>query len=184
MKRTTKIIILIAVFAASVVGAFLLTKKIKSNNVDGSQPKPESAVSIDTIPEQISQDIANEDTVVSIITQPNEEEPVQPTISKMSSSEFQRLLINGNVNYRTNKRIAKFVNIQTRGLREGDRPISNGDLMKVYEKISNDQWKSIRIISVGYDEDNRINSVVIEPIYYEDLPSEEQSAQNQSDNQE
>ena len=182
MNRTTKNIILIAVFAASVVGAFVLTKMIKANNVDNQQQVPDSIVVKDTT-EQVPEDNAIKDTII-ISTQAIEDEPVQQAISKMRAGEFQRLLIEGNVNYRTNKRIAKFVNIQTRGLREGDLPISNGDLMKVYEKISNGLWRSIRVIHVGYDEDNRINSVVIEPIYFEDQPSEVQSAQNQSDNQE
>ena len=182
MNRTTKSIILIAVFAASVVGAFVLTKRIKANNVDNQQQVSDSIVVKDTT-EQVSEDEAIKDTIL-VPTQAIEEEPVQQAISKMRAGEFQRLLIEGNVNYRTNKRIAKFVNIQTRGLHEGDLPISNGDLMKVYEKINNGLWRSIRVIHVGYDEDNRINSVVIEPIYFEDQPSEVQSAQNQSDNQE
>lgn len=181
MNRTTKNIILIAVFVASVVGAFVLTKRIKANNMDNQKQVPDPIVVKDTT-KQVSEDKANKDTIL-IPTQAIEE-PVQQAISKMRAGEFQRLLIEGNVNYRTNKRIAKFVNIQTRGLREGDLPISNGDLMKVYEKIGNNLWRSIRVIHVGYDEDNRINSVVIEPIYFEDQPSEVQSAQNQSDNQE
>ena len=91
----------------------------------------------------------------------------------MSASEFGNLLIHGNVG--KNPRVARFVTIRTRGLREGDRPIDNGDMMGVYIKIDNEKWESIRVISVGYDDLNRINSVVIEPIYPKDQVYDEQS---------
>ena len=174
MKNLKKLIIAISVFALCVIGAFKLTKVLKS---DISEPVQPSIVSVSEEPIDTTKDVfaSTTESDSSLESTPVQEPmPSKPIpVNKMSAGEFQRLLIEGNVNYRTNKRIAKFVKVHTQGLREGDRPIDNGDVMGVYMKISNDQWESVRVVKVDYDEENRINSVVIQPVYSDIQSTEE-----------
>lgn len=174
MKNIKKIIVAISIFALCVIGAFKLTKVLKSDISEPVQPSVPSFIEEPDTMKDVPVDTTEIDTSSEspIVPEPLPSKPI--TVNKMSAGEFQRLLIEGNVNYRTNKRIAKFVKVHTQGLREGDRPIDNGDVMGVYMKISNDQWESVRVLKVDYDEENRINSVIIQPVYSDNQSTEEE----------
>ena len=78
----------------------------------------------------------------------------------------QSLLLNQNDNSLLggkNPKVARTVIIRAQGLEEGER--APGDILAVREKIANGIWTSARVVSVGYDNSGRINSVTIQPVY-------------------
>ncbi|MBO4673398.1 MAG: hypothetical protein J5616_03515 [Bacteroidaceae bacterium] len=93
-------------------------------------------------------------------------EEKEQEVSKMSAGEFQSLLLNQNDNSLLggkNPKVARTVIIRAQGLEEGER--APGDILAVREKIANGIWTSARVVSVGYDNSGRINSVTIQPVY-------------------
>ena len=84
----------------------------------------------------------------------------------MKSGEFQSLLLNQNDNSLLggkHPKVAKSVSLSFEGLRDGDRKPS--DILAVREKIAYGIWSTAKVISVGYDENGKINSARIRPIY-------------------
>ena len=93
-------------------------------------------------------------------------EKTESVVSGMSAGEFQSLLLNQNDNSLLggkNPKVARTVVIRTQGMNEGEK--APGDILAVREKIANGIWTSARVVSVGYDNSGRINSVTIQPIY-------------------
>lgn len=197
MKKTLLSIAVLSAFVLSAGGAFVITKVLKNNASEivsqlvtaqestinnPSEPEDNESMDaepVDTFEEETSENPPNGNASKISAEEKTTASQVISPIEKMTSAEFEQLLIKGTVS--RNKRIASYVNIRTSGREEGDRPIDNGDLMGVSQKILNDQWKSVRVISVGYDEKNRINSVVIKPVYPEEQ-TESQPSEDQSDN--
>lgn len=187
MKKTITFIAILFAFAFSMGGAFLITKVLKGNisidvpllatisdiitdvsrgpKEDESVDSPKEIISEKPTENEASDESKDSETTGKSTERSPTEQVTGPQIEKMTPKDFEQLLISGNVN--KNKHIATFVNIRTSGKNENDRPIDNGDLMGVSQKILNEQWKSVRVISVGYDGRNRINSVVIKPVYPE-----------------
>ena len=180
MKKNTKYIVLAAIFTVSVGTAFVLTKKLKDN-----------------VPELLQSE--NGDTLVIVrdtvtkesgkIVDPTPEKKVDPTPdptppiikNKMTEGEIQRLLIHGNANPRSDKRLAKFIHISVQGRRDDDRPITDGDLMGVNAKIENDIWKTAIVTSVSYDEEGRLNRVTIRPMYPENTVDTDKPADSENE---
>ena len=91
-----------------------------------------------------------------------EEKPIE----LMSSSEFQSLLLNQNDNSLLggkHPKVAKVVTLSFEGMRDNDR--KPGDILAVREKIAYGIWSSAKVLRVGYDENGKINSARIQPIY-------------------
>jgi len=90
----------------------------------------------------------------------------EPVANLMTASEFQSLLLNQNDNSLLggkHPKVAKSVSLSFEGLHDDDkRP---NDILAVREKISFGIWSSAKVLRVGYDENGRINSARIQPIY-------------------
>ena len=90
----------------------------------------------------------------------------EPVADLMTASEFQALLLNQNDNSLLggkHPKVAKSVSLSFEGLHDDDkRP---NDILAVREKISFGIWSSAKVLRVGYDENGRINSARIQPIY-------------------
>jgi hypothetical protein len=87
-------------------------------------------------------------------------------VDKMTAAQFQALLLNQNDNSLLggkHPKIAKYVALTFTDLQEGEkRP---NDILAVREKIAFGIWSSARVLHVGYDENGRINSARIQPVY-------------------
>lgn len=87
-------------------------------------------------------------------------------VDKMTAAQFQALLLNQNDNSLLggkHPKIAKYVVLTFTDLQEGEkRP---NDILAVREKIAFGIWSSARVLHVGYDENGRINSARIQPVY-------------------
>lgn len=87
---------------------------------------------------------------------------------KMTAKAFQALLANRSDNSLLgghNPQVAKSISFSIRNMKEGEnRP---DDVLSIRQKVSYGVWAGIRVVSVGYDSNNRISSAVIEPIYKE-----------------
>ena len=87
-------------------------------------------------------------------------------VEKMTAAQFQALLLNQNDNSLLggkHPKIAKYVALTFTDLQEGEkRP---NDILAVREKIAFGIWSSARVLHVGYDENGRINSARIQPVY-------------------
>lgn len=87
-------------------------------------------------------------------------------VDKMTAAQFQTLLLNQNDNSLLggkHPKIAKYVALTFTDLQEGEqRP---NDILAVREKIAFGIWSSARVLHVGYDENGRINSARIQPVY-------------------
>ena len=84
----------------------------------------------------------------------------------MTSSEFQSLLLNQNDNSLLggkHPKVARSVALSFEGLHDGDRKPS--DILAVREKIAYGIWSTAKVLHVGYDENGKINSARIQPIY-------------------
>ena len=84
----------------------------------------------------------------------------------MTSGEFQSLLLNQNDNSLLggkHPKVARSVSLSFEGLRDGDRKPS--DILAVREKIAYGIWSTAKVLHVGYDENGKINSARIQPIY-------------------
>lgn len=87
--------------------------------------------------------------------------------SKMSASQFQSLLLSHSDNSLLggrNPKVAKSIYIRVQGMHD-DENIRPDDVQGVRDKIRFGIWKSAIVISVGYDNQNKINSAVIQPVY-------------------
>lgn len=87
-------------------------------------------------------------------------------VERMTMGEFQSILLNQNDNTLLggkNPKVSRNIIIRTQGLEEGERVPE--DILAVREKIANGIWSSARVVSVGYDDNGKINSVVLKPIY-------------------
>ena len=87
-------------------------------------------------------------------------------VDKMTAGQFQALLLNQNDNSLLggkHPKIARNVTLTFTGLQDGEkRP---NDILAVREKIAFGIWSSARVLQVGYDENGRINSARIQPVY-------------------
>jgi hypothetical protein len=90
----------------------------------------------------------------------------EKAVELMNSGEFQSLLLDEGDNSLLggkHPKVAKFVVFTFEGLHEGDK--IPGDVLAIREKISFGIWTSAKVLWVGYDENGRINSAKIRPIY-------------------
>lgn len=85
---------------------------------------------------------------------------------KMSKGQFQALLLNlreSTLLGGRNPQVAKSISFTFSDIQDGEnRPF---DVQSIRDKISFGVWKSAVVISVAYDEKNRINSAVVKPVY-------------------
>lgn len=171
-----KIITLTAAFFISFAVGFGITKVVKPSKSAGDDPsnkyspvvsesnsgenKPKKQETDSLKGEGATIDNNENEVVVPVA------EPETPMIEKMSKARFQTLLLNhkdvslfgGN-----NPGVAKSIVFTFRNIHEGEkRP---DDVLAIRDKISYGTWSSLRVLSVGYDTNNRINSAEIEPIY-------------------
>lgn len=87
-------------------------------------------------------------------------------VEKMSASQFQALLLNQNDNSLLggkNPKIARNITLSFTGLQDGEKRPS--DILAIREKIAFGIWSSARVLQVGYDDNGRINSARIQPVY-------------------
>ena len=137
--------------------------KIKSsngqfNNIPGSQSGKYTILALNSF--------NNEELARLEISGFNIIKPNSIPVERMTKSEFQSLLLNQNDNTLLggkNPKVSRNIIIRPQGLEEGER--APGDILAVREKIANGIWTSARVVSVGYDDNGKINSVVIKPIY-------------------
>lgn len=116
-------------------------------------------------------------TVIAIDSESNEKiatlivdgfNPIAEEISvtKMTISEFQKLMLNQNDNSLLggkNPRVALYVKLTCAGLRDGD--FAAGDIQHVRDKVANGIWKSATVVDVNYNEKGQINAATIRPVY-------------------
>lgn len=100
-------------------------------------------------------------------TPPQKTEMQQVVVTnRMSVSEFQSLLLNQedvSILGGKNPKVAKRISFKYNGIKEGER--KPDDVLAIREKISMGVWSSAQVLSVGYDNQGRINSAVIAPVY-------------------
>lgn len=88
------------------------------------------------------------------------------SVERMSSGMFQSLLLNQNDNTLLggkHPQVAKTVTLSFEGLRDGEkRP---GDILAVREKIAYGIWTSAKVLTVGYNDNGKINYAKIQPVY-------------------
>lgn len=84
---------------------------------------------------------------------------------KMTSSEFQRLLLSNDHSIMggRNPKVAKNIKINVKGIRSGER--HPDDILAIREKISYGTWRTALVRSVSYDQSGKVNEVTIEPVY-------------------
>lgn len=88
-------------------------------------------------------------------------------VKGMSASEFQALLQSGkSIEGGKHPKVAKDVSFSYVGIKDGEK--KPNDILALREKVNFETWKSFKVVNVGYDKDGRVNSVVIQPIYYDE----------------
>lgn len=92
------------------------------------------------------------------VEEPKEEVVVAP---KMSVSEVRSMLRRGD--YVGTDRLAPNFRIHTSGMRSGERTPESS--MDVHDKLRTEQWKDFSVSNVEYDDQGRVTSVTIRPIY-------------------
>lgn len=80
---------------------------------------------------------------------------------KMSSSEVHNMLKKGD--YVGNDKLSPNFRINVTGMRSGERTPESS--MDVHDKLRTEQWEGFSVTNVQYDEQGRVSSVTIKPIY-------------------
>ena len=175
MKTKLKYLLGCGIFLVCVGIGYFLTKffvKPQEPNLPEGTYQPLSE-KLPNVPLPISDE---EDSIISVdpqefqpVEKPNEKVEVkkeEKRVEQMTSSEFQSLLLNQNDNSLLggkHPKVAKTVTLSFEGLHEEER--IPGDILAVREKIAFGKWNSAKVLRVGYDENGRINSAKVQPIY-------------------
>lgn len=136
--------------------------------VEKSTPKDDKTTSKDG--ETVVTDAPSNTVVIpeNVKEEPPTEKKEEKEKTKMTAKAFQALLANRSDNSLLgghNPQVAKSISFSVRNMKEGEnRP---DDVLSIRQKVSYGVWAGIRVVSVGYDSNNRISSAVIEPIYKE-----------------
>ncbi len=80
---------------------------------------------------------------------------------KMSVSEVRSMLRRGD--YVGADKLSPNFRIHTSGMRSGERTPESS--MDVYDKLRTEQWKDFSVSNVEYDDQGRVTSVTIRPVY-------------------
>lgn len=173
-----KKIIYSAIFVASVLIAFFVTKSFmdKSPQEDVVEPVdtvPAPIVRQDTIPQDSPSTKETDDENVildnpSSSISPLPPTPPQPTSSqtepvKITQQEVKTLIVNGK--YEKDARLSKRYGIEYVDVNDDDFGELQQNFTFVQQQVEFENWRDFEVVGLDYDESGKVNVVKIRPVY-------------------
>lgn len=166
-----KKVFIVVLFVISFIAAFFITRSLGSKEETG--PETVKIDSVNTVPKDSSDITINAEEKKDSLNVNKKEKKVEDKTNKddvktekkpaaISCSDMKVLIMNGN--YVNDKRISKNYSVEYDELNDDDADIQN-NLPAVRNMVDYEIWKDFEVISLGFDNQGRVNKVTIRPVY-------------------
>ena len=174
MNKNKSQVIAVITFIACLVAAFLITRSIKGiEKPIISSPTIEKDTAKDTITppiviendkkqkekdkkEEIEDKKKKEESKI-------EETPQEKVIVEMDKDEMKAIIRSQNYESEFKKRLSRKYDVKFINQRDGEHIQNNFEALN--EAIDYGTWKDFHVISIGYDDQGKVNLVTVEPVY-------------------